>query len=234
VFIAAALGMGGCQGVQPSVSYAPGLGEIMTLTQMRHAKVWLAGRAGNWALASYETDELEEGFDDVVAFHPTHKTAPVPLTELVPKMMSASLRELRNAIEAKDASRFDTAFDAVTVACNSCHHATNFDYNVVVKPASNFFTNQDFSAPGQCRLKTSPPKTRRRGGRDRAEGPSGLPGHNAGAADRTCPVEMKCADWRASRSPAAMPSVGSNDCTGMRTETGVGFPGPTCRQTSIS
>jgi hypothetical protein len=37
--------------------YAPGLGEFMTATQLRHAKLWFAGRAKNWDLAGYEIDE---------------------------------------------------------------------------------------------------------------------------------------------------------------------------------
>src|ERR1700722_13760816 len=45
--------------------YQPGLGEIMALQQMRHIKLWFAGRAGNWPLADYEVGELQEGFDDV-------------------------------------------------------------------------------------------------------------------------------------------------------------------------
>ena len=91
--------------------YTPGLGEIMTLTQMRHAKLWLAGDAGNWPLASYELDELKEGFDDVVAFHPTHKDAPLPLSELIPKMMDAPLKDLGEAVAAKNRDRFAGAFD---------------------------------------------------------------------------------------------------------------------------
>jgi len=55
-----------------SKGYEPGLGELMSLQQMRHDKLWRAGRAQNWALAGYELDELGEGFDDVVRFHPTH------------------------------------------------------------------------------------------------------------------------------------------------------------------
>ena len=43
----------------------PGLGEIMTLQQLRHIKLWFAGRAGNWPLADYEIGELNEGFEDV-------------------------------------------------------------------------------------------------------------------------------------------------------------------------
>ena len=51
------------QTAQPAQEpYTPGLGEIMTLNQMRHIKLWFAGKATNWPLASYELDELEEGF----------------------------------------------------------------------------------------------------------------------------------------------------------------------------
>jgi hypothetical protein len=45
--------------------YQPGLGEIMSLQQMRHIKLWFAGNAANWPLADYEIGELGEGFDDV-------------------------------------------------------------------------------------------------------------------------------------------------------------------------
>ena len=45
--------------------YTPGLGEIMSLQQMRHSKLWSAGSAHNWPLAAYELDELKEGFDEL-------------------------------------------------------------------------------------------------------------------------------------------------------------------------
>ena len=40
----------------------------MTLTQMRHAKLWFAGQAANWSLAAYELDELNEGMQDAATF----------------------------------------------------------------------------------------------------------------------------------------------------------------------
>ena len=46
-------------------SDGPGLGEIMTLQQLRHIKLWFAGHGGNWPLADYELDDLGEGFDAV-------------------------------------------------------------------------------------------------------------------------------------------------------------------------
>lgn len=117
----------------------------MTFNQMRHAKLWFAGEARNWKLASYELDELGEGFDAVEKYHPTHKDSPVPIRDSVEKIMREPLAEVRRAVEAKDRARFERAFDAVTDGCNRCHQATNFGFNVVQRPTSNPFSNQAFA-----------------------------------------------------------------------------------------
>ncbi len=143
VLVATALSTPAC-----AKGYTPGLGEIMTLNQMRHAKLWYAGQARNWELADYEIDELQEGLDDVVKFHPTHKDAPLPLSALIPKIMDQPVRDLRAAVKAKDSAAFALAYDAVTAGCNSCHQATNFGFNVVRRPADpSWFSNQDFASP---------------------------------------------------------------------------------------
>jgi len=139
------LGSGGCKSTPPA--YTPGLGEIMTLTQMRHAKLWLAGQAQNWALAAYEADELEEGFANAMAYHPTHKTSPVALTRIIPLMTTEPLKALRAAIADKDSPAFRHAFDSLTAACNGCHQATDFGFNVVTRPSENTFSNQNFATP---------------------------------------------------------------------------------------
>jgi cytochrome c553 len=129
-----------------SRGYAPGLGELMSLQQMRHDKLWRAGQEQNWQLASYELDELGEGFDDIVKFHPTHKDSPVALSDVVPTIMGQPLRAARAAIDAKDGRAFAEAYEHLTAACNSCHQATNFGFNVVRRPAdAGWFANQDFA-----------------------------------------------------------------------------------------
>jgi hypothetical protein len=130
----------------PAKPYTPGLGEIMTLTQMRHLKLWLAGAAENWRLADYELDELEEGFEDVVRFHARHKDARRPLTELVPEFTDLPLRSLRSAVADEDFASFSNAYDSLTAGCNGCHRATGFSFNVVSRPTSNPYTNQEFRA----------------------------------------------------------------------------------------
>lgn len=145
VAIVAALAIAACNGSGAGESYTPGLGEIMTLTQMRHAKLWWAGTAGNWPLAAYELDELEEGFADAVRFHPTHKTSQISIAEALPAITTEPLDHLRAAIEKRDSEAFTHAFDALTAACNSCHRTTDFAFNVVQRPQVNTFSNQDFA-----------------------------------------------------------------------------------------
>jgi len=128
-------------------AYAPGLGEIMSATQMRHLKLWYAGQARSWRLASYEIDELEEGFADAVRFHPKHKQSPRPLTELIPEFTAAPIAALRAAIAKQGPTDFVAAYDALTQACNACHAATDFSFNVVTRPSGNPYTNQRFEAP---------------------------------------------------------------------------------------
>ncbi len=128
-----------------AASYVPGLGELMSLNQMRHAKLWFAGEAGNWKLAAYELDELREGFDDVVRYHPLHKDSPVPIGEAVEKIMTEPLAEVGRAIERQDREGFARAYDVLTDGCNRCHQATNFGFNVVQRPTSNPYANQSFA-----------------------------------------------------------------------------------------
>jgi hypothetical protein len=134
-------GMAGPAVAEP---FTPGLGELMSLQQMRHTKLWLAGQAANWKLADYEIDELGEGFDDVVKFHPTHKDSPVAPKDVIPVMVKAPLEDLRKAVEAQDPAAFAAAYDALTAACNNCHSATNFGFNRVQRPATNPYPNQVF------------------------------------------------------------------------------------------
>jgi len=126
-------------------AYEPGLGEIMSLQQMRHTKLWLAASNGNWPLADYELKELGEGFDDIVKYHPTHEESPVAPKDAIPRMIPGPLMDLRAAVDKKDMKAFGAAYDSLTQACNDCHRATNFGFNQVKRPESNPYPNQIFT-----------------------------------------------------------------------------------------
>jgi len=124
-------------------SYVPGLGEIMTLQQMRHAKLWLAGRNGNWDLASYELDELKEGFEDAAKLHAIHDG--VPVAAMIANLTPGPLLAIGKALEARNGSDFVKSFDNLTAACNSCHQAANHGFIRIRSPREPMFSNQVFA-----------------------------------------------------------------------------------------
>jgi hypothetical protein len=124
-------------------TYASGLGEIMSLQQMRHLKLWFAGQAKNWPLADYELDELKEGFDDVIKFFPVKDD--MKIGDMAGSTVVPVLPDVKSAIEAKDAAKFAAAFDKLTAACNACHQASNHPFIVIQRPTSSPYTNQSFT-----------------------------------------------------------------------------------------
>jgi hypothetical protein len=124
-------------------TYAPGIAEIMIMTQIRHAKLWLAGDVRNWELADYEIDEIKEGFEDVVQYYPIYKD--VPVGKMIEATIMPPIEEVEKAIKARDRAGFVTAFDKLTAACNSCHQAANRAFIVIQRPAGATFPNQSFA-----------------------------------------------------------------------------------------
>src|SRR5277367_3555949 len=104
-------------------AYNPGLGEFMTATQLRHAKLWFAGKANNWDLAAYEIDEITEGLEDAEKQFPTHDG--IPVADMIKANIDPAVEELRKAVGAKSSTKFAVAFDKLTSACNTCHTGAN-------------------------------------------------------------------------------------------------------------
>lgn len=126
-----------------TANYVPGLGEIMAAQQMRHAKLWLAGRNRNWPLASYELDELREGFEDAAKFQAVHDD--VPVAALIARLTPGPLEALSKAVATKNSAQFARSFDKLTAVCNECHRAANHGFIVIARPAGSAFTNQVFT-----------------------------------------------------------------------------------------
>ena len=124
-------------------TYASGLGEIMSLQQMRHLKLWFAGQAKNWPLADYELDELKEGFDDVIKFFPVKDD--MKIGDMAGSTVLPVLPDVKSAIDAKDGGKFAAAFDKLTAACNACHQAANHAFIVIQRPTTSPYTNQSFT-----------------------------------------------------------------------------------------
>jgi hypothetical protein len=121
---------------QASAPEPPRLGEIMTLQQLRHIKLWFAGRAGNWPLADYELGELNEGFEDLNM-------------QLgggtVDKAIGAAMQALQKIVDGKDARAFAAAFDRLTAGCNSCHRTLDHGFIAIRRPTLLPYSNQNFA-----------------------------------------------------------------------------------------
>jgi len=115
---------------------APGLGEIMSLQQMRHIKLWFAGHAGNWELADYEVDELKEGFEDVEKLLGG---------DIVEKAVGAQIKALEKVIDDKDRAAFPAAFDKLTAGCNGCHKLLEHGFIAIQRPSALPYSDQDFT-----------------------------------------------------------------------------------------
>ena len=114
----------------------PGLGEVMTLQQLRHIKLWFAGRARNWALADYELGELNEGFEDADK---------LVGGGTVDKMVGAPMKALRKAVDDKNSAAFAAAFDSLSAGCNSCHHTLDHPFIVIQRPTLLPYSDQSFT-----------------------------------------------------------------------------------------
>lgn len=119
-------------------TYRPGLGEFMEAIQVHHAKLWFAGKAGNWDLANFEVHEIGEALGDIRAYC-TNRPEVKDLG-----MLSTPLDSLSLAITRKDTGAFAHGFALLTATCNSCHQATGHGFNVITIPTAPPFSNQAF------------------------------------------------------------------------------------------
>jgi hypothetical protein len=117
-------------------AFEPKIGDIMEQQQIRHIKLWFAGRAANWPLAEYEVDKLKEGFNDV------NRQIGGDTTE---KAVGAPIAALERAVEAKDRNAFARAFDQLSAGCNSCHRTLDHAFVAIQRPALLPYSNQSFA-----------------------------------------------------------------------------------------
>lgn len=118
--------------------YVPGFGEFMNAIQLHHAKLWFAGQQGNWPLAAYETDEMEEVLANLkknVKDRPEIRQLP---------MIQPALDSMEQAVASKNPGRFRAAYVSLTKACNSCHQATDHGFNIIQIPTQPPVTDQQF------------------------------------------------------------------------------------------
>jgi hypothetical protein len=127
------------------VPYVLTMGDMMnTLIQPRHAKLGLAGKAENWALANYALAELRQALAGIVKAQP--KFHGMPVGDLVDLALTQPLNAVEAAIKQQDAQKFSAAYEQLSQGCNACHMELDHPYVVIKTPDASAFPNQDFNA----------------------------------------------------------------------------------------
>jgi len=121
----------------PSESAVATLANIMVTIQLRHIKLWSAGKSKNWDLLNYEAQKLEDDFIAAAGFYRN-----LPVDNLV--LVDRPLQRLMEAAKEKDYSLYTKAFDELTAGCNSCHVAGQVGFIHIQLPKSSPFSDQSY------------------------------------------------------------------------------------------
>jgi hypothetical protein len=114
--------------------YLPSISDLMIGTiQPRHQRLWRAGQDGNWEFAAYELGNLHGAFDRLGHAHPTEHD--ISFQDMIGSVTEQPFKELKSAIQSKDATAFTKAYGDLTDACNSCHQALNHGVVEIVVPS---------------------------------------------------------------------------------------------------
>lgn len=128
---------------QSTVPYAMTMGDMMnTFIQPRHAKLGIAGHAGNWPLAEYALVEIRQAFAGIVKAQP--KFHGYPVADLADAALKQPLAAVEDAIKVEDARKFAAAYDQLTQGCNACHASLDHPFVVIKVPQASAFPNQEF------------------------------------------------------------------------------------------
>ncbi|HET7610730.1 MAG TPA: hypothetical protein VFK29_02975 [Rhodanobacteraceae bacterium] len=121
---------------------APELGQQMLELQIRHDRLWWAGKAGNWNLAYYMVSELGEalrGIEETNGEAP--ELQPQKLSEVMPAMMDPAIRNVQEALAKKDTAAFAQAFDRLSASCNACHATAGVEFLHIQRPKTPLLDN---------------------------------------------------------------------------------------------
>lgn len=119
----------------------PRLADLMQGAQVGHIKLWFAGKAGNWGLATYETKQLKARLEDAAQLYQS-----LPVNDIT--TMAKPLDAMSAAIAAKNGRQFARAYDELTAGCNSCHQSVKLGFVAIRRPNANPFSDQEFG-PGK-------------------------------------------------------------------------------------
>lgn len=99
----------------------PGLARIMPEVGQRTWKLYYAAKAGNWPLATFQFKEVRGLFEMGAITRPKHADA-------LNEFMEQGWKEVGDAIDRKDFTAFDAAFQKAIEAANAYHELKDKPY----------------------------------------------------------------------------------------------------------
>jgi len=95
------------------------------------ANLWFAAAKKNWPLADFYASETKSHLRWAVRIIPMRKDAqgnPIRLAEILDPIEKTALKEVQDAVQAKDPGRFTRAYKQMMDSCYACHVAASKPY----------------------------------------------------------------------------------------------------------
>jgi hypothetical protein len=110
---------------------APDQAHAMMSAAYHFNNLWFAGKAGNWPLAEFYWTETRSHLRWAVRVIPVRKDAAkrdINLKDILQAVENSPLKQLQEAIQAKDNDKFLAAYKFTLEGCYSCHKASDKPY----------------------------------------------------------------------------------------------------------
>jgi len=121
----------------------PQLGDRMNALARRFAAVWFAARNGNRDLVRYELHEMEEVIESIELLRPIE--GGVDVATVLDSVAHTQVRAMREAVDAKDAERFEAAYADTIETCNACHSSADHPFIRISTPTASPVPNRVWS-----------------------------------------------------------------------------------------
>lgn len=111
--------------------HLPSQSHTMMDVAYHFGNLWFAGRAENWPLARFCTDETLSHLRWAVRVKPVRPLAAggeLHLAEMLGAIETSTFKELKGSVEAENVGRFQKAYGAMMTNCYACHVAAEKPY----------------------------------------------------------------------------------------------------------
>jgi hypothetical protein len=109
----------------------PDQAHAMTGVGYHFSNLWFAQQAGNWPLAEFYFKETRSNLQWAVRIKPIRQDSAkrnIELVKILEALESTPLKQLEQAIAAKNSEKFATAYKFTIEGCYACHKAADKPY----------------------------------------------------------------------------------------------------------